>query len=82
LTRVELSLDGGRSWTPARVTRSNERWAWSFWELEVALAPGAHTIMARAVSADGETQPTSAQETWNVKGYGNNAWYRVTLRAE
>jgi sulfite oxidase len=82
LTRVELSLDGGRSWTPARVTRSNERWAWSFWELEVALAPGAHTIMARAVSADGQTQPTSAQETWNVKGYGNNAWYRVTLRAE
>jgi sulfite oxidase len=82
LARVELSLDGGRSWHPARVARSGERWAWSFWELEVTLEPGAHTIMARAVSADGETQPTSAQETWNVKGYGNNAWYRVTLRAE
>jgi sulfite oxidase len=82
LARVELTLDGGRSWRPARVTRSGERWAWSFWELEVTLAPGAHTIMARAVGADGETQPTSPQETWNVKGYGNNAWYRLTLRAE
>jgi sulfite oxidase len=82
LARVELTLDGGRTWRPARVTRSEERWAWSFWELEVALPPGAHTIMARAVGADGAAQPTSAQETWNVKGYSNNAWYRVTLRAE
>jgi len=82
LARVELSLDGGRSWRPARTARSGERWAWTFWELEVALPPGAHTIMARAVGADGATQPTSAQETWNVKGYGNNAWYRVTLRTE
>jgi sulfite oxidase len=82
LARVEVSLDGGRSWRPARTTRSGERWAWTFWELEVLLPPGAHTIMARAVGADAETQPTSPQETWNVKGYGNNAWYRVTLRAE
>jgi sulfite oxidase len=82
LARVELSVDGGRSWCQARMTRTGERWAWSFWELELTLPPGAHTIMARAVGADGDTQPTSAQETWNVKGYGNNAWYRVTLRAE
>jgi sulfite oxidase len=82
LARVELSLDGGRSWLETRLSGSGERWAWSFWELEVPLPPGAHTIMARAVGADGETQPPSPQETWNVKGYGNNAWYRVTLRAE
>lgn len=82
LARVELSLDGGRSWYPAHTTRSGEGWAWTFWQLEVSLPPGAHTIMARAVGAEGDTQPTSPQETWNVKGYGNNAWYRVTLRAE
>ena len=79
LARVELSLDGGRSWCETRRVGPGERWAWTFWEVDV---PGAHTLMARAVGADGGTQPPSPQETWNVKGYGNNAWYRVTLRAE
>ena len=82
LARVELSLDGGRSWREARRVGPGERWAWTFWEADVELPPGAHTLMARAVGGDGETQPPSPQETWNVKGYGNNAWYRVTLRAE
>ncbi len=82
LARVELSLDGGRSWCETRRVGPGERWAWTFWELDVELPPGAHTLMARAVGADGGTQPPSPQETWNVKGYGNNAWYRVTLRAE
>jgi sulfite oxidase len=82
LARVELSLDGGRSWRETRRVGPGERWAWTFWEAEVELRPGAHSLMARAVGADGETQPPSPQETWNVKGYGNNAWYRVTLRAE
>ncbi len=82
LARVELSLDGGRSWREVRRVGPGERWAWTFWELEVELPAGAHTLMARAAGADGTTQPPSPQETWNVKGYSNNAWYRVTLRAE
>ena len=82
LARVELSVDGGRSWREARRVGPGERWAWTFWEADVELPRGAHTLMARAVGGDGETQPPSPQETWNVKGYGNKAWYRVTLRAE
>ncbi|MGH7525859.1 MAG: hypothetical protein ACREMX_04065, partial [Gemmatimonadales bacterium] len=28
------------------------------------------------------TQPSTVSDTWNVKGYANNAWHRVAIRAE
>jgi hypothetical protein len=29
----------------------------------------------------GVAQPASLDATWNVKGYNNNAWHRVTIEA-
>jgi sulfite oxidase len=48
----------------------------------VSLAPGSHTLAARATDGTGAVQPRTLGETWNVKGYGNNAWHRVAIRAE
>ena len=79
LTTIELSPDGGRHWVPARITRAGGPWTWSFWEATIPLAPGSHTLAARATDSSGATQPASVDETWNVKGYGNNAWHRVDL---
>jgi sulfite oxidase len=81
LTAVEVSPDGGRSWTPAQITHPGEAWTWSFWEAELTLAPGDYTLTARAGDSAGTAQPPSVHETWNVKGYGNNAWYRVAINA-
>ena len=81
LTTIELSADGGRHWAPARITRSGGPWTWSFWEATIELAPGSHTLAARATDSSGATQPATVDETWNVKGYGNNAWHRVTVTA-
>ena len=81
LTSVEVSPDAGWSWVSATITHAGEPWTWSFWEADITLEPGRHTLAARASDGSGATQPKSVHETWNVKGYGNNAWYRVAIDA-
>lgn len=82
LTSVEVSPNDGRDWLPARISVAGREWTWSFWEAELKLEPGRHTLVVRATDSAGTTQPEHLGDTWNVKGYGNNAWYRVTIRAE
>jgi sulfite oxidase len=78
VTAVEVSADGGASWTRARITRGGARWSWSFWEAHLPLVAGRPVLVARAT--DGvATMPASLAEGWNVKGYGNNSWYRVPV---
>jgi DMSO/TMAO reductase YedYZ molybdopterin-dependent catalytic subunit len=56
--RVEVSVDGGETWTAADLLTPAAKYCWSLWEYlwEVA-APGEYTLQARAVSASGRTQP-------------------------
>jgi sulfite oxidase len=82
LRTVELSPDAGHTWRPARIVREGENWAWSFWEGEFELPRGRHVLVVRATDSIGTTQPATVRETWNVKGYNNNAWHRVAVRAE
>jgi sulfite oxidase len=82
VTRVEVSANAGRVWTGARIVRKGSAWSWVFWEATMELAPGRHTLAARATDNAGTTQPGELSETWNVKGYNNNAWHRVAIRAE
>jgi sulfite oxidase len=82
LRSVEISGDAGRSWSPARVTLPGEKWTWSFWEGELTLPPGSHVLAARATDNRGATQPATLGETWNVKGYNNNAWHRVSVTVQ
>jgi DMSO/TMAO reductase YedYZ molybdopterin-dependent catalytic subunit len=58
LDRVEVSVDGGRSWADADLLTPAARYCWSLWEYlwEVA-QPGEYQILARAVSASGRVQP-------------------------
>ena len=81
LRSVELSADGGRTWAPARLTRKGQPWTWSFWEGAVTLTPGPHQLVVRATDTSGAVQPAAVEDTWNVKGYGNNAWHRVAITA-
>src|SRR5215213_4816871 len=75
VTRVEISLDSG-PWIPARLLPQESAWTWTLWEAELDLAPGTHTLTVRATDSSGATQPESIRDTWNVKGYANNAWHR------
>ena len=82
VTALEASADGGEHWVPARFLGQSLPWTWTLWEVVLDLAPGPHTLVVRAVDGAGTTQPAELRETWNVRGYNNNAWHRVTVRAE
>lgn len=79
IARVEVSPDGGRTWVEAVLSEEGTRWTWRFWSARVTLAPGEHTIVARATDSAGNRQPEKVDGLWNFKGYMNNAWYRVSV---
>ncbi len=79
---VELSKDAGKTWRPARIRLEGEGWSWSFWEGELSLSKGPHLLTVRATDSVGSAQPASLSDSWNVKGYNNNAWHRVPVEAE
>jgi sulfite oxidase len=82
IERVEISTDGGQTWTAAALTKQSSAWSWCFWETEIALPRGRVAIIARAWDSAGETQPASADDDWNPKGSMNNCWHFVKLIAE
>ncbi|MEP6687505.1 MAG: molybdopterin-dependent oxidoreductase [Gemmatimonadales bacterium] len=81
-TAVEVSPNAGEDWIPARFAAGATEWSWVMWEAPLELPRGRHTLAVRATDAKGVMQPRTLAETWNVKGYGNNAWHRVAIRAE
>lgn len=56
--RVDVSIDGGVSWSSARIRERTDRgWQGFDWECRAPIAPGAMSIAARATSRDGHVQP-------------------------
>jgi sulfite oxidase len=81
VVRVDVSLDGGTSWSQAELLDDLGRWAWRQWRITVELAPGEHEIVVRAWDSSAATQPEDEAALWNPKGYVNNARPRVRVRA-
>lgn len=79
LEQIDVSTNGGTTWTQARITEYQPPWSWCFWEAEIQLAPGLHQIMVRAQNTSKQSQPEDLHEVWNVKGYVNNACQRITI---
>jgi sulfite oxidase len=79
LARVDVSVDGGRSWQQADLGPGTEMgpWAWRLWQTTVDLPPGPGEIIARAWDTSATTQPECAAHVWNPQGYVNNSWARV-----
>jgi sulfane dehydrogenase subunit SoxC len=77
IERVEVSVDGGASWAPARLGDPPGRAAWVPWWLEWDAPQGEHELCARARDATGRSQPDAPP--WNVGGYANNAVQRVAV---
>ncbi len=79
VTRVDVSLDGGRSWRQAELGKELSPWAWQAWALTVEAQRGPLTITARAWDSTGASQPESPAALWNPKGYANNSWAKVRV---
>ena len=71
IQKVEISVDDGQTWNPAKLIGLQQPYAWRHWEyMWQTKQPGDFTIMARATDTDGRRQPATAR--WNKLGYGNN----------
>jgi DMSO/TMAO reductase YedYZ molybdopterin-dependent catalytic subunit len=69
---VDLSFDGGRSWTPARLADDRAPFAWRLWSYEwKADRTGRYEIVARARDQRGRLQPLLADPKI-ITPYANN----------
>jgi sulfite oxidase len=79
VARVDVSLDGGGTWTQAAVDDRPSPWAWQLWHTTLALPPGPAEITARVWDDTGATQPEFPASLWNPAGYDNNSWPRIRV---
>lgn len=71
--RVEVTLDGGKSWTDARLVGPDlGRYAWRQFVLAARLPSGSFTLASRATDTAGNVQPEKRLE--NAGGYNNTSW--------
>ena len=65
---VDISIDNGATWQPAKLTGEAARYTWRRFEYAFnAAKPESYQIMARATDANGRTQPMDPP--WNPSGY-------------
>ena len=78
---VDLSVDFGQSWLPARVEQAANRFAWQHFAGEVRFPrAGYYEVWARATDEQGRPQPMVVPG-WNPRGYLNNACHRIAVKA-
>eukprot|EP00602_Paraphysomonas_sp_CaronLab_P006325 CAMPEP_0185026066 /NCGR_PEP_ID=MMETSP1103-20130426/9776_1 /TAXON_ID=36769 /ORGANISM="Paraphysomonas bandaiensis, Strain Caron Lab Isolate" /LENGTH=516 /DNA_ID=CAMNT_0027559511 /DNA_START=230 /DNA_END=1780 /DNA_ORIENTATION=- len=89
IVRVDVSIDGGKTWTDATLTEGSEQpkdraWAWTFWECDIEIPKDASTdtisIISKATDVSYNVQPDTVEGIWNLRGINNNAWHRVPLK--
>jgi DMSO/TMAO reductase YedYZ molybdopterin-dependent catalytic subunit len=83
IERVEVRVDDG-PWRDARIDRRSGPFGWLLWSSRWPQAePGRHTLVSRAVSADGEIQPT--RDEWRERVASNrednSQWIRPIVIA-
>lgn len=92
IVRVDVSADGGGTWTTADLKRmpgqkvsSGRAWAWTFWDATVPVPEalrakgGTVELVCKAVDTSYNNQPERTEPIWNKRGILNNAWFRRNL---
>jgi DMSO/TMAO reductase YedYZ molybdopterin-dependent catalytic subunit len=77
LTGIDVSLDGGQTWTPAAFVGPGQRYSWRRWEYGWDAKPGPHTLMTRASDSLGRVQP--AARAFNRLGYRWNVIHALRV---
>lgn len=78
-TRVDVSSNGGQSWTRMDLTPRRNKYDWVRWQGQLALpSDGYFELWVRARDSRGAWTPHVAQN-WNPQGYGANPMHRVAV---
>jgi hypothetical protein len=79
IKEVAVSVDGGKTWIPAKLGKDLGKYSFREWTLPLKLAAGASEIKVRATSNGGDTQPMEPR--WNPAGYLRNVVETVRVTA-
>jgi sulfane dehydrogenase subunit SoxC len=81
IDRVQVSSDGGDSWSDARLGEQPSPWAWRGWEWDWnPREPGIYELCCRCADSAGNEQPLEGE--WNLGGYANMGVHRVQVRVD
>jgi len=76
ISKVEVSTDGGNTWSEATLKKPKSRYSWVLWAYEWSPSKkGNHLIIARATDGDGVLQDATPRGTFpnGATGYGSVA---------
>jgi DMSO/TMAO reductase YedYZ molybdopterin-dependent catalytic subunit len=79
VAKVELSVDGGRSWQDARLGTDEGKYSFRRFEAELPPQTGQVALMSRCTNSAGVAQPL--EPNWNHSGYLRNVAETVRLVA-
>ncbi len=69
ISKVDVSLDGGKTFQPATLVGPNLERAGTRWEFSFNATPDIATITPRATDEKGNVQYDVSQQKWNQQGY-------------
>ncbi len=79
IREVVVSIDDGKTWTPAKLGEDLGKYSFREWTLVVKLEAGNHELRVRATNNAGDTQPMEPK--WNPAGYLRNVVETVRVTA-
>ena len=79
IKEVAVSIDDGKTWTPAKLGEDLGKYSFREWTLAVKLEAGVHELRVRATNNAGDTQPMEPK--WNPAGYLRNVVETVRVTA-
>ncbi|KVI09266.1 hypothetical protein Ccrd_012394 [Cynara cardunculus var. scolymus] len=90
IERVDISVDGGKTWIEASRYQKpgikyiadeerSDKWAWVLFEAEADIHSNTE-IVAKAVDTAANVQPEKVEDIWNLRGILNTSWHRVHVQ--
>lgn len=77
---VDVSIDFGQTWLPAKLEKPANRHAWQHFSTDVDFPQqGYYEVWAKATDEQGRAQPMVVPG-WNPRGYLNNACHRIAVK--
>jgi len=79
IRRLEVSVDGQKTWQPAQFSGEASRYSWILWSYNWKIPrPGAYELAVRAEDDEGQQQPAERAGD-RADSYEMNAWQRIAV---
>ena len=78
VAKVEVSADGGKTWSDAKLGRDEGPYSFRQWTAKIAMPDAGHAMLAvRCTNTKGEAQPDVSN--WNPSGFMRNVVERLSV---